>query len=126
MDLMRLDDKLGKSYNQEPDLCWECYSCVKTCPQSAIEMRGYADGMPLGATLTPLRGTRSIIWTACYRDGRVKRFNLPIRTTPWGSITPHPEDAGPGHADLGSVALFGEDKYLGVDRLPSLNPRLGQ
>jgi ferredoxin len=35
-DLMVLDKALGKAWNQEPDLCWECYACVKTCPQTAI------------------------------------------------------------------------------------------
>ena len=24
MDLMKLDTALGKGFNQEPDLCWEC------------------------------------------------------------------------------------------------------
>ena len=84
MDLMKLDTALGKGFNQEPDLCWVCYFCVKICPNSAIEMRGYADVMPMGTALKPLRRTHSIIWTANYRDGRVKRFKLPIRTTPLG------------------------------------------
>ena len=122
MDLMALDAATGKSYNQEPDLCWECYSCVKMCPHSAIQMRGYADVVPMGATLNPLRGTDSIIWTAKYRDGRVKRFKLPLRSTPWGSIDPFPAEARPRANDLGSPALFGEDKYLGVDRLPAPAP----
>ena len=49
--------------------------------------------MPMGATLEPVRGTHSIMWTAKYRDGRVKRFKLPIRSTPWGSIDPFPGGA---------------------------------
>ncbi len=118
MDLMALDSMIGKAYNQEPDLCWECYSCVKICPNSAIDMRGYADVMPMGATLKPVRGTHSIIWTANYRDGRIKRFKIPIRTTPWGTIATFPDDARPGKTDLKSPELFGERKYLGVDRLP--------
>ena len=77
-----------RAYNQEPDLCWECYSCVKTCPQGAIEMRGYADVMPMGSRVTPLRGTDSIMWAIQYRNGDVKRFKYPIRTTAWGSINP--------------------------------------
>jgi|GEM_PF-6402766 len=28
-DLMILDPEAMKAYNQEPDQCWECYSCVK-------------------------------------------------------------------------------------------------
>lgn len=118
MNLMKLDAATGKGFNQEPDLCWECYSCVKMCPNSAIEMRGYADVMPMGATLKPVRGTHTIMWTAKYRDGRVKRFKLPIRATRWGSIEPFPDEARPPTIDVKSTALFGEDKYLGVDRLP--------
>ena len=118
MDLMKLDTATGKGFNQEPDLCWECYSCVKMCPNNAIEIRGYADVMPMGATLKPVRGTHSIIWTANYRDGRVKRFKIPIRDTEWGTIDPFPEDGRPHTMDLKAPVLFGEDKYLGVDRLP--------
>ena len=119
MDLMTLDTATGKGFNQEPDLCWECYSCVKICPNSAIDMRGYADVMPMGAALKPVRGTRSIMWTAQYRDGRIKQFKLPIRSTPWGSIVPFPDDARPSRMDVKSTTLFGEEKYLGVDRLPA-------
>jgi adenylylsulfate reductase subunit B len=61
----------------------------------------------------------SIVWTANYRDGRVKRFKLPIRTTPWGSIEPYPDDARPDSLDRKSTSLFGESKYLGVDRRPT-------
>ena len=86
-DLMMLDVSIGKGFNQEPDLCWECYSCVKTCPQGAIEMRGYADVMPMGSRVTPLRGTDSIMWAIQYRNGEVKRFKFPIRTTAWGRST---------------------------------------
>lgn len=87
-DLMTLDNAMMKAYNQEPDQCWECFSCVKTCPKDAIEARGYADFVPLGAKLTPKRGTDSILWTAKFRNGKVQRFKFPIRTTPWDSIDP--------------------------------------
>ncbi|MFO7708254.1 MAG: adenylyl-sulfate reductase subunit beta [Desulfobacterales bacterium] len=46
-DLMVLDPTVMKAYNQEPDQCWECFSCVKICPTQAIEVRGYADFVPL-------------------------------------------------------------------------------
>src|SRR3972149_1915441 len=51
-DLMMLDKDGSatghamKAYNQEPEQCWECYSCVKICPQNAIEVRHYADVVP--------------------------------------------------------------------------------
>ncbi|MCI4626908.1 MAG: 4Fe-4S binding protein, partial [Candidatus Magnetoovum sp. WYHC-5] len=40
-DLMKLDRDRMKAYNQETEQCWECYNCVKICPQQAIEVRGY-------------------------------------------------------------------------------------
>ena len=67
----------------------ECYSCVKICPQNAIEVRHYADVVPMGASVQPLRGTDSIMWTIKFRNGTVKRFKFPIRTTSEGSIEPY-------------------------------------
>ena len=46
-----------KAFNQDPEMCWECYSCVKICPTQAIEVRGYADFVPLGASVTAMRST---------------------------------------------------------------------
>ena len=60
-DLMVLNAESKKAFNQEPEQCWECYNCVKICPQQAIEVRHYADIMPLGSSTIPLRGTDRII-----------------------------------------------------------------
>lgn len=117
-DLMTLDKEIGKAWNLEPDLCWECYACVKTCPQTAIDMRGYADVVPLGASLAPLRGTDSVMWTVKFRNGQMKRFKFPIRTTPWGSIEPFQGVAQPAAEDLNKNVLLGEPKYLMVDKVP--------
>src|SRR5262249_2766206 len=106
--------------SQGRDLCWECYGCVKTCPQGAIAMRGYGDVVPLGASLTPLRGTDSIMWTVKYRDGQMKRFKFPIRTTPWGPIEPHQGLPDPSVGGRKVPGLCGEAKYLGVPALPAL------
>jgi len=119
-DIMHLDTAIGKAFNIEPDLCWECYACVKTCPQSAIAMRGYGDVMPMGASLTPLRATDSIMWTVKYRDGQTKRFKYPIRTTPWGSIDPYAGFPDANDADLKAAGVCGLEKFLGVPALPSL------
>ena len=119
-DLMLLYRSLGKAWNQEPDLCWECYACVKTCPQSAIDMRGYGDVVPIGASLTPLRGTDSVMWTVKFRNGQMKRFKFAIRTTPWGSIEPFQGLPAPAPGDAKKPGLCGEAKYLGVDTLPAL------
>jgi len=94
-DLMRLDadgsatGHAMKSYNQEPEQCWECYACVKSCPYKAIEARSYADVTPLGGVVQPLRGADTIIWTIKFRNGRMKRFQFPIRTMAEGSVDPY-------------------------------------
>ena len=119
-DIMQLDKAIGKAFNAEPDLCWECYSCVKTCPQSAIAMRGYGDVVPLGASLTPLRGTDSILWTVKFRNGQIKRFKYPIRTTPWGSIEPYHGYPQANPAELKGQELCGQSKFLGVPNLPTV------
>jgi adenylylsulfate reductase subunit B len=89
-----------KAYNQEPEQCWECYSCVKICPQNAIEVRHYADVVPLGASVQPLRGTDSIMWTIKFRNGTMKRFKFPIRTTAEGSINPYADKPEPIMAEI--------------------------
>ena len=117
-DLMKLDTSIGRAFNQEPDACWECFACVKMCPQSAIDLRGYADVMPMGATATPLRGTDSIMWALKFRDGTLKRFRFPIRTTPWGSIEPYKNFQDPQAEELKAPDMAGESIYLGVDKIP--------
>ncbi len=80
-DLMVLDKQKMKAYNREPAMCWECYNCVKICPTQAIEVRGYADFVPLGATVTAMRSTEDIMWTVQFRNKEIKpkRFKFPIR-----------------------------------------------
>ena len=36
-DIMHIDKTYRRAYNIEPNMCWECYSCVKACPQNAID-----------------------------------------------------------------------------------------
>jgi len=105
-DLMILDPDEMKAFNQEPEACWECYSCVKICPQGAITARPYADFAPMGGTSIPLRGSDDIMWTIKFRNGNVKRFKFPIRTTAEGSIKPYEGKAEPG--DLESEMLYNE------------------
>src|SRR3546814_10905415 len=45
-DIMHIDTTYRRAYNIEPNMCWECYSCVKACAQNAIDCRGYADFPP--------------------------------------------------------------------------------
>lgn len=119
-DLMVLDKDTMKAYNREVSQCWECYSCVKACPQQAIEVRGYADFMPLGAASTPLRGTEDIMWTITFRDGRVKRFKYATRTTAEGSIQPLEGFPAAKVEDLGNELLLGEPDIMGVAELPTI------
>ncbi len=119
-DLMVLDTELGKAYNQEPDACWECYSCVKICPTQAIDVRGYADFVPLGASVVPMRGTDSIMWTVQFRNGNIKRFRFPIRTTAEGSVVAYSGVAEATDAGLKDQLLAGEPDALGVSELAQL------
>jgi adenylylsulfate reductase subunit B len=86
---------------------------VKICPTQAIEVRGYADFIPMGATVSPMRSTDSIMWTVKFRNGTLKRFKFPIRTTPEGSAEP---SGGWGYeGELGDHSLFTEPESLGTD-----------
>ncbi len=114
-DLMALDKESQKAYNIEPDQCWECYNCVKICPTQAVDVRGYADFVPMGASVVPLRSTQDIMWTVQFRDPKKikpKRFKFPIRTTeegraePAGGFETSPSLEGP--------VLFTEPESLGL------------
>jgi len=104
-DLMVLNSNEMLAYNQEPDACWECYSCVKICPQGAVEVRAYSDIVPLGGLVAPLMSSDSIMWTIRFRNGNLKRFKFPIRTTPEGSINPLNDAKG---SDLNDGCLYNE------------------
>jgi adenylylsulfate reductase subunit B len=116
---MVLNKEIEKAYNRDVAMCWECYNCVKICPVQAIEMRGYADFVPLGATVTPMRGSDAIMWTVKFRNGTLKRFKFPIRTTPEGTAVP---DGGwkTGTENLGDPTLFSEPGSLGMDAVATL------
>ncbi|MBF0548894.1 MAG: adenylyl-sulfate reductase subunit beta [Deltaproteobacteria bacterium] len=118
-DLMMLDKEKMKGYNRDPWLCWECYNCVKICPQQAIDVRGYADFMPLGGSVVPLRGSEDIMWTVKFRNGTLKRFKFPIRTIPEGSAQPL-GDFAEGSADLKSEFLMTEPASLRLSALPTI------
>jgi adenylylsulfate reductase subunit B len=93
---MLLDTDAGKAFNQEPEACWECFSCVKACPRGAVAVRAYADFAPLGGACVPSTSAGYIDWTVRFRNGEAKHFRFPTRTTPEGSITPPsgPPEAG--------------------------------
>ena len=130
-DLMVLEEGSNKGFNQEPGLCSECYACVKLCPQEALHVRGYADFVPLGASVQPRksppppfakggdRGIYGLTWTVHFRDGRELQFTYPSRSTPVGSTDPYQGFTEDPVSDLKGQGLAGESLWLGVDQLPS-------
>ena len=120
-DLMVLDPGSHKGVNQEPEMCSECYACVKLCPPNAIHVRGYADFVPLGGEVQPSYVGGEIQWDVTFRDGRKEQFRFPVRTTPAGSANAH---AGLSDADMSLLrtpTLFGEPENLEVSTVPTPN-----
>jgi adenylylsulfate reductase, subunit B len=89
-DIMHIDKTYRRAVNIEPNMCWECYSCVKACPQNAIDDRGYADFAPLGHSVRVRREEEkgTISWRIKFRNGTQKDFVSPITSKPWGSAIP--------------------------------------
>jgi adenylylsulfate reductase subunit B len=117
-DIMHIDPTYRRAVNIEPNMCWECYSCVKACPQNAIDCRGYADFAPLGHSVRVLReeAKGTISWKIKFRDGREKNFVSPITTQPWGQKIPRlAELPGPTDQDLDSQLLWSEPDALNID-----------
>ena len=123
-DIMHIDTTYRRAFNIEPNMCWECYACVKACPQNAIDVRGYADFAPLGHSVRVLReeDKATISWKIVFRDGREKNFVSPIRTTPWGSIKSPADYETPSKEAMKSQELAHEPDALKIDKLPALTP----
>jgi len=118
-DIMHIDKSLRRAYNIEPNMCWECYSCVKACPHQAIDVRGYADFAPLGSSVRVIRDEEkgTIAWRIKFRNGKKDMELLaPITTKPWGSATPKlSEVAAPSNEMRNGELLFNEPKYIRLD-----------
>jgi len=121
---MHIDTTYRRAYNIEPNFCWECYSCVKVCPQNAIDVRGYADFAPMGHSVRVLREEEkaTISWKLKFRDGREKNFVSPIRTTEWGSIKSPSDYDVPAENALMGQELAHEPDALNIAELPALTP----
>ncbi|MCL4148781.1 UNVERIFIED_CONTAM: hypothetical protein GTU68_055698 [Idotea baltica] len=116
---MHIDTTTRRAYNIEPNMCWECYSCVKACPHQAIDVRGYADFAPLGHSVRVKRDEEKgvIAWRIKFRNGK-KDMDLlaPITTKPWGSGTPDlRNETAPTQEQIDSELLFNEPKYIRFD-----------
>ncbi len=117
-DIMHIDPTYRRATNIEPNFCWECYSCVKACPQNAIDVRGYADFAPLGHSVRVRREEEkgTISWKIKFRDGREKNFVSPITTKPWGEAIDVVADLEvPSEEDLNSQLLCHEPDALNVE-----------
>jgi len=110
-DIMHIDTTTRRAYNIEPNMCWECYSCVKACPHNAIDVRGYADFAPLGHSVRVIRDEEKgvIAWRIKSRNGK-KDMNL---------LAPHipqlSEETAPSEDMKNSQLLFNEPKYIRLD-----------
>ena len=118
-DIMHIDPTLRRAYNIEPNMCWECYSCVKACPMNAIDVRGYADFAPLGHSVRVQRDEEKgvIAWRIKSRNGETD-LNLlaPITTKPWGTGIPQLKDeTAPTQEVRDGQLLFSEPKYIRMD-----------
>ena len=118
-DIMHIDKTYRRALNIEPNMCWECYSCVKACPQNAIDARGYADFAPLGHSVRVIRDEEKgvIAWRIKSRNGETD-LNLlaPITTKPWGKHIPQLKDVPePSREMRDSQLLYNEPKYIRMD-----------
>ena len=124
-DIMHIDKTIRRAVNIEPNFCWECYSCVKACPQQAIDVRGYADFAPMGHKVRVLREEKkgTISWKIKFRNGTVKDFVYPITTKPWGKHIPKLAEAdNPNQGDMQSQILYNEPHGLNTEKdLPAIN-----
>ena len=117
-DIMHIDKTLRRAINIEPNMCWECYSCVKACGQNAIDVRGYADFAPLGHSVRVRREEEkgTISWKIKFRDGREKEFVSPITTEKWGEKIPNLADLeAPDEEMINSQLLAFEPDVLNIE-----------
>ncbi len=117
-DIMHIDKTYRRAYNIEPNMCWECYSCVKACPHNAIDVRGYADFAPLGHSVRVQREEEkgTIAWKIKFRNGTEKSFLSPITTKPWGKHIPKLKDEpAPSKEMRDSQLLYGEPRDCRLD-----------
>jgi adenylylsulfate reductase subunit B len=124
-DIMHIDKTIRRAVNIEPNFCWECYSCVKACPQQAIDVRGYADFAPMGHKVRVLREEKkgTISWKIKFRNGTIKDFVSPITTKPWGKHIPKLSEAEtPNQGEMQSQILYNEPNGLNTNKdLPTIN-----
>jgi adenylylsulfate reductase subunit B len=63
-----------------------------------------------------MRGSDSIVWTIKFRNGNMKRFKFPIRTTPEGSIEPYKDKPKADMSKISESGFFNMTGALAGDR----------
>ena len=124
-DIMHIDNTYRRAYNIEPNMCWECYSCVKACPQNAIDCRGYADFAPLGHSVRVLREEeKGNHLVEDQVSGRPReRISSPRSGPRHGDRSSHrPTTRRPPPDAMKSQHLAHEPEALKIDALPALTP----
>jgi adenylylsulfate reductase subunit B len=61
----------------------------------------------MGGQVHPMRSSDSIMWTVKFRNGNMKRFKFPIRTTAEGAANAYLDGKG-GNLDDENLLLEGE------------------
>ena len=124
-DIMHIDETIRRAKNIEPNFCWECYSCVKACPNHAIDVRGYAAFAPMGHSVRVRREEEkgTISWKIKFRNGTEKDFVSPITTKPWGKFIPKlSEGDTPNQGEIKSQILYREPENLNTKKdLPTVS-----
>ena len=81
-DIMALDPATGKARVRASRDCWDCMSCIKACPNNALELKiPYQLGY-FKASLKPIMGKNKIVWKCRDIFGNETTYNFMTRKTP--------------------------------------------
>ena len=129
-DIMHIDHDLPPRLStSSPTMCWECYSCVKACPQNAIDCRGYADFAPLRPQRAGAAGRRRRERSRGRSSSATaaKRISSPRSAPRRGDRSSHRLNTQPPTRDaLKSQELAHEPEALHIDRAAGAHARSTQ
>ncbi|MDP3939735.1 MAG: 4Fe-4S dicluster domain-containing protein [Deltaproteobacteria bacterium] len=100
-DLNVKDFVTGKAYLRSKEDCWNCYACVKPCPQEAIEMRlSYQLGYFNAKVQPHIISSDTIEWECVDTKGNVEIFRMPTKYIPVALDEEPSEDDPRAGADI--------------------------
>ena len=107
-DIMHIDPTYRRAYNIEPDMCWECFSCVKACPQNAIDVAGMPTLRPwdTASGCAAKKKKAQLPGRIKFRDGTEKNFPLTDHDEPWGEYYSKAEGRPGTHKDMRDSRTF--------------------